>query len=145
MTHTKIGNISQITMTSGLPDSWKDPISPERFVGKHEGKLGRSVDISQFGVNIVVLEPGSISSLRHWHEAEDEFVYVLSGELTLVDNDGEHTLRNGSYAGFRAGSPNGHHLVNNSSESASFLAIGTRQPGVDVCHYPDHDIGPIKR
>jgi uncharacterized cupin superfamily protein len=145
MNSRNIGHISEITMTSGLPESWENPISPELFAGTHEGRLGLAVGLSQFGVNLVVLDPGSISSLRHWHEAEDEFVYVLSGELTLVDNDGEHALRVGSYAGFQAGSPNAHHLVNKSSASASFLALGSRRPGVDTCHYPDNDIGPIRR
>lgn len=96
--------------------------------------------MTQFGVNHVTLEPGSISSLRHWHEFEDEFVYVLSGELTLEDENGQHRMIGGSFAAFPAGYQNAHHLVNQSQESATFLVVGSRVPGGDACHYPDDEI-----
>lgn len=80
-------------------------IKPELFVGTHEWQLGKAVGLSQFGVNQLTLEPGAISALRHWHEGEDEFVYVLSGILTVIDDNGEHELRAGAFAGFPAGHP----------------------------------------
>jgi uncharacterized cupin superfamily protein len=91
------------------------------------------------------VEPGSISALRHWHEAEDEFVYVLSGELTLVDDNGEHALTEGSFAGFPAGCPNAHHLQNRSEWPASFIVVGSRKPGASTLHYPNDDLGPARR
>ena len=107
--------------------------------------MARAVDITQFGVNHVTLEPGSISALRHWHEAEDEFVYVLSGTLTLIDDNGEHTMEQGSFAGFPAGCANAHHLVNRSNASAIFIVVGSRKPGEERMHYPDDAIGPIRK
>jgi len=142
---TKLLHISQISVRTGLPKSWRNPIKPELFAGKHEGRLGKSVDLTQFGVNHVTLEPGSMSALRHWHEGEDEFIYVLVGQLTLVDNNGEHELTEGCFAGFPAGLPNAHHLVNKSEESASLLVVGSRRPGEDACHYPDDGLGPIQK
>jgi len=88
-------------------------------------------------MNYVEIEPGSISSLRHWHEGEDELVYVLSGELTLIDENGEHVLTPGCIAGFPAGVPNAHHLRNKSGAWASFLVVGTRKRGRETIHYPD--------
>jgi uncharacterized cupin superfamily protein len=117
-------------------------IKPELFVGTHEWQLGKAVGLSQFGVNQLTLEPGAISALRHWHEGEDEFVYVLSGILTLIDDNGEHELRAGAFAGFPAGHPNAHHLANRSAGPATFIAVGTRKTGVEVVHYPDDDLGP---
>jgi len=115
------------------------------FKGRRKKQLGDIVGISQFGVNHTTLEPGAQSALRHWHEAEDEFVFVLSGEIILIDDRGEHTLRTGSFCGFPGAVTDGHHLVNRSSEPASFIEIGSRLPGQDVAHYPDDDFGPIKR
>jgi uncharacterized cupin superfamily protein len=76
---SRIRSLSDLPVTTGLPDSWSDRVKPELFTGKHEAHLARAVGITQFGVNHVTLEPGSISALRHWHEAEDEFVYVPIG------------------------------------------------------------------
>ena len=91
------------------------------------------------GANLVVLEPGAWSAQRHWHSAEDEFVYVVEGELALVTDQGEHTLRAGMVAGFPASRADGHHLVNRSDRSASYLEIGTRVPD-DRVVYPDIDL-----
>jgi uncharacterized cupin superfamily protein len=134
-----------VPIATGLPEEWPDPIKPELFAGKHEGRLGKRVGVTQFGVNHVTLEPGAVSALRHWHEAEDEFVYVLSGRLVLLDDNGEHVLEEGSFAGFPAGSSNAHQLANRAQEPASFLAIGSRRPGEDTVHYPDDDLGPIRK
>jgi len=142
---SRIGQLSEVPVTIGLPAAWTNPVRPELFAGKHEAGLAKAVDITQFGVNHVTLEPGSISALRHWHEAEDEFVYVLSGRLVLVDDHGEHAMEPGTFAGFPAGCPNAHHLQNKSNDPASFLVIGSRKPGDEVIHYPDDNIGPIRK
>lgn len=113
------------------------PIKPEWFQGLRERRLGRAVGLDQFGVNLLTLGPGAYSSLRHWHEGEDEFVYVLSGELVLIDDNGAHVLRPGDCAGFPAGASNACHLANRSSEPAGFLCIGTRTRGEERIHYPD--------
>ena len=103
-------------------------------------KLGDAAGLTQFGVNLLRLEPGAWSSQRHWHSAEDEFVQVLEGEVTLVDDDGETLLRAGDSAGFMAGDPNGHHLVNRSSSHALVLEVGSRAPDRDGVVYPDIDL-----
>jgi uncharacterized cupin superfamily protein len=142
---TKVLHVSQLPVATGLSADLVHPIKPELFSGKHEAQPGKAVGMTQFGVNHVSLEPGSISALRHWHEAEDELVYVLSGELTLVDENGEHPLQAGCVAGFPAGVPNAHHLVNNSAGVATYLSIGARRPREDAVHYPDDGIGPVRR
>ena len=116
---------------------------PAPFKPAHEGRrkqpLGDAAGIDQFGVNLTRISPGSASALRHWHENEDEFVYMLEGELVLVENEGETVLRPGDAAGFKAGVPNGHHLVNRSDREAVYLEIGTRAPR-ERAHYPDVDL-----
>jgi uncharacterized cupin superfamily protein len=107
--------------------------------GRRKRKLGNIVGLTQFGVNLVELKPGAASALRHWHEQEDEFVYVIEGELTLVENEGETLLRRGDAAGFKAGVANGHHLVNRSQRDGAFLVVGTRA-SQDRAHYPDNDL-----
>ncbi|MEJ1970204.1 MAG: cupin domain-containing protein [Rhizomicrobium sp.] len=136
------GRLADLPVLSGIPPGVPDPIKPELFAGKHETQLGRAVGLTQFGVNHVVLEPGMASSLRHWHEGEDEFVFVLRGTLTLVDENGEHRLAAGDFAGFPAGAPNAHHLINRSDASAAFLAVGTRKTGRETIHYPDDALRP---
>ena len=108
-----------------------DPIRPQWFAGLQEHRLGRAVGVNQFGVNLITLEPGGYSALRHWHEGEDELVYVLFGELVLIDDNGEHALGPGDCVGFPAGEPNAHHLVNRSSAPARFLCVGARKRGED--------------
>jgi uncharacterized cupin superfamily protein len=104
-------------------------------------KLGDAAGLSQFGVNLLRLPPGAWSSQRHWHTREDEFVYVLSGEVVLVgDGDGEEeVLRAGDAAGFPAGDTNGHCLQNRSDADARVLEIGTRVPG-ETAYYSDIDM-----
>ena len=106
-------------------------------------RLGDASGLTQFGVNLSTLEPGCVSALRHWHEAEDEFVYLLSGEAVLIENDGETVLRPGDAAGFKAGAANGHHLANRSDEPVIFLEVGSRMPD-DRGHYPDDDFAYYK-
>jgi len=98
--------------------------------------LGDVFGLSQFGVNILELPPGTWSSQRHWHERQDELVYVLEGEVVLVTDEGETILTQGMTAGFRAGVSNGHHLVNRSTAPARVIEIGTRTVE-EVAHYPD--------
>lgn len=105
--------------------------------------LGDAGGLNDFGVNLLTLPPGIWSSQRHYHSAEDEFVYVLSGEVVLVTDAGEEILRAGDCAAFPKGSANGHHLVNRSAAAAQCLEVGTRAAD-DVTVYPDIDmmIGP---
>ncbi|HAJ04072.1 MAG TPA: transcriptional regulator, partial [Brevundimonas sp.] len=88
----------------------------------------------------LTLPPGAWSSQRHWHEGEDEFVWVLSGEVVLVEDEGETMLRAGDCAGFKAGVKNGHKLENRSDADAVLLEVGTRKPGGDHGEYPDIDM-----
>jgi len=116
---------------------------PEPYASQMGGRsfqaLGDSAGLTQFGVNLVTMPPGATSSLRHWHSGEDEFVWIVSGELVLVQDGGETVLHAGDAAGFKAGDPDGHHLQNRSDSIASFLAIGTRE-GSDTCTYSDADL-----
>jgi len=107
--------------------------------GRFRKALGEAGGLTQFGVNLCRLAPGSASAQRHWHEREDELVYVLDGEVVLVENDGETVLRAGEAAAFKAGTRNGHHLVNRSGRDALILEIGTRDPA-DRGEYPDIDM-----
>ncbi len=102
-------------------------------------RLGRNAGLTLFGVNLTVIEPGAWSSQRHWHTHEDEFVWVVDGELTLVTDAGEEVLRAGDCAAFRRGDPDGHHLINRSDRPAKVLEIGNADPA-DVCTYPDIDM-----
>ena len=102
-------------------------------------KLGDAAGLTQYGVNLVRLKPGAWSSQRHWHVAQDEFIYILSGEVTLVTNAGAEILRAGDCAGFKAGDEDGHHLQNRSDGDVTFLEMGTRLPG-DGAYYSDIDM-----
>jgi uncharacterized cupin superfamily protein len=103
-------------------------------------RLGDVAGLSQFGVNLTRLPPGAWSSQRHWHLREDEFVYVVEGELVLVTSDGEEHLSAGDCVGFKAGLADGHHLKNESNRDAVFLEIGTRAGEQEVVEYPDIDL-----
>ena len=111
--------------------------------GRERKRLGKAVGLDQFGVNLTTLKPGAASALRHWHEQEDELVYVLQGEVVLIEDGGEQLLRPGDAAGFKANSGNGHHLVNRSSRDAVYLEIGTRAKHERV-HYPDVDLAVVR-
>jgi uncharacterized cupin superfamily protein len=106
---------------------------------RHRTRLADAAGLTQYGVNLVRLEPGAWSSQRHWHLEQEEFVYVVSGELTLVTDAGEEVLRPGDCAGFKANDGDGHHLQNRSGADASFLEMGTRLAG-DGAHYSDIDM-----
>jgi uncharacterized cupin superfamily protein len=116
---------------------------PEPFRAAVEARIKRALGdpfgLSQFGVNLVEMPPGCWSSQRHWHSHEDEFVYVVSGELVLVTDAGEQLMRPGMVAGFPAGRADGHHLINRSAEPAVYLEVGTRIPE-DEAVYSDIDM-----
>jgi len=107
-------------------------------------RLGDAAGLTQFGVNLLTLAPGSWSSQRHWHTVEDEFVFVVSGEVVLVSDEGESVLMAGDCAGFKAGVANGHQLQNRSAHAAVVLEVGTRQPAEDEAFYPDIDLRALK-
>jgi uncharacterized cupin superfamily protein len=115
----------------------------EPLQGREKRALGDVVGLSQFGVNLVTLKPGAWSSQRHWHENEDEFVYVLEGEITLITDAGEIALLPGMAAGFPAGKPDGHHLINRTDRPALYLEVGTRC-ATEVAHYSDIDLAGRK-
>ena len=105
-------------------------IYPEPYASQMEGRsslrLGDAGGLTQFGANEVILQPGSRSSLRHWHHREDEFVMIIQGECVLVQDAGETVMRPGDCAAFPAGDPNGHCFVNRSGAEARFLVVGSR-------------------
>ena len=120
---------------SGYPPPFCDSVA-----GRVRQKLGDAAGLTQFGVNLTTLPPGCASSMRHWHYREDEFVYVLSGELVLATDGGEQALTAGMAAGFPAGKRDGHHLINRTSRDTTFLEVGTRWPGGDEADYSDIDM-----
>jgi uncharacterized cupin superfamily protein len=108
-------------------------------LSRERQRLGDAAGLTQFGVNLLRLPAGAWSSQRHWHTKEDEFIYVLSGEVTMVTDTGSEILRAGDAAGFKAGDQNGHCLQNRSHADALVLEIGSRKDG-DVAYYPDIDL-----
>jgi uncharacterized cupin superfamily protein len=120
---------------------------PEPFNRAVEGRLrrrlGNAAGLDQFGVNLTTLKPGSATALRHWHEKEDELVYILEGEVVLIEDAGETLLKRGDAAGFKADVRNGHHLVNKSKSDAVLLEIGTRSKN-ERAEYADIDMQVIR-
>lgn len=107
---------------------------------RQRARLGDAAGLTQFGVNRLHLPPGCWSSQRHWHSAEDEFVYVLKGEVVLVTDAGEELLCAGEAAGFKAGVANGHPLQNRSASEVVVLEVGSRRPGEDAVEYLNIDL-----
>lgn len=126
---------AKVTLGSSYPAPFDEPCRQRKRL-----RLGDAAGLTQFGVNLLRLPPGVWSSQRHWHTAEDEFVYVLEGEVVLVSDAGEEVLRTGDCAGFKAGEPNGHHLLNRTSADAVLLELGARRPDRDAVDYPDIDL-----
>ena len=116
------------------PDVYKDGVE-----AREKRVIGDPLGLTQFGGNRVRLAPGGMSSQRHWHSHEDEFVIILEGELTLGTNAGEQVLSSGMAAGFPAGSGDGHHMINKSEQDAVYLEVGGRD-GQDDVDYPDIDM-----
>lgn len=119
---------------SGYPEPFRS-----RMGDRVKRRLGDACGLTRFGVNLVTLGPGGQSALRHWHTREDEFVYVLEGEVVLVTGAGEQVLRAGDCAGYPAGRSDGHHFVNRSGAPARYLEVGNRDPA-DRAFYPDDDL-----
>jgi uncharacterized cupin superfamily protein len=116
----------------------------EPCAGRFRRCIGDLAGLTQFGVNLTRLPPRCWSSQRHWHTDEDEFVFVIEGELVLVTDSGEEILRGGDCAGFKAGTAEGHHLQNRSDRDAVVLEVGTRRPDDDCVFYPDIDLQVLK-
>ena len=116
------------------PPPFDEPCRARRRI-----RLGDAAGLSQFGVNLCTLPPGAWSSQRHWHTKEDELIYVVSGEVTLVTDEGEEILRAGDAAGFKAGEENGHSFQNRSDKDVVLLEIGTRIAD-DIAVYSDIDM-----
>lgn len=129
-------DLSQVPVKTGS-------IYPEPYASMVKGRsslrLGDAGGLTQFGVNLVSLDPGAMSSLRHWHMAEDEFVMVTEGECIMVQDEGETVMRPGDCAAFPAGSTNGHHFLNRSDRVAKFLVIGSKARR-EVATYSDVDL-----
>jgi uncharacterized cupin superfamily protein len=119
---------------SGYPTPYDEPC-----LERARQPIARASGLTQFGVNLTLIPPGGWTSQRHWHSHEDEFVWILEGELTLISNDGEEILHAGDCVAFKAGDPDGHHLVNRSALPARLLEIGNADPK-DRCVYPDIDL-----
>ena len=124
---------------SGYPEPFKS-----RMGDRTKKRLGDACGLTKFGVNLVTLPPGGQSALRHWHTLEDEFVYVLEGEVVLASNQGEQTLTAGMCAGYPAGRQDGHHFINRSTRPAKYLEVGNRIEG-DNAFYPDDDLMILER
>ncbi len=119
---------------SGYPEPFRS-----RMGARAKKKLGEACGLTRFGVNLVTLGAGGQSALRHWHTLEDEFVYVLSGEVTLISDEGEQILKAGMCAGYPAGKRSAHHFVNRSAAPVQYLEVGNRIEG-DNAFYPDDDL-----
>lgn len=120
------------------PSNYPEPFA-SRMAGRVKRQLGNAFGLTNFGVNLTQLAPGSISALRHAHSKQDEFIYVLEGTPTLVTDSGSTQLAPGMCAGFKAGTGGGHHLVNRTDAMVTYLEIGDRTAG-DSVSYPDDDL-----
>ena len=126
--------VAELVKGTGYPAPFDQPCRARSRI-----RLGDAAGLEQFGVNLCRLPPGAWSSQRHWHTHEDEFVYVVEGEVVLVTDGGEEVFRAGDCAGFKAGAPDGHHFQNRSDRDALILEVGTRIWD-DAAYYPDVDL-----
>jgi len=122
-------------VATGYPAQFRNVVE-----GRSRKRIGNAIGLTQFGVNLCTLKPGAQSSQRHWHQNEDEFVYVVEGEVVLIEDGGETVLKKGEAAGWKAGAPDGHTIANRSSRDALVLEVGTRHPAGDKVVYPDIDM-----
>ena len=134
----KLPAIDPATVPAVTGSRYPDPFR-SRVATRCKQRLGDALGLKNYGVNLTTIPPGAVSALRHWHSHEDEFIYMVSGELTLVTNDGEQQLTPGMCAGFPAGNADGHCLVNRTQRDAVYLEVGDRRPE-DAVTYPDDDI-----
>lgn len=123
------------------PTAYPAPFMP-RVAGREKRQLGDVFGLKNFGVNLTRLAPHAESALRHAHAKQDEFVYILEGNPTLITDEGRTPLRPGMCAGFRAGTGNAHHLVNETDRDVIYLEIGDRTPGESAI-YPDDDLALV--
>jgi uncharacterized cupin superfamily protein len=126
--------LAPVRTGSGYPEPFR-----RKSLNRTKRVLGDAAGLSQFGVNLVRLPPGEWSSQRHWHSHEDEFVYILEGEVFMITDTGEEVLRAGDCAAFPKNAPDGHHMINKSQAVAVYLEVGTRSEE-DVTEYPDIDM-----
>ncbi len=130
--------IDKAALTPRTSSIYPSPYA-EMMAGRSSLRLGDAGGLTQFGVNLVMLEPGAMSSLRHWHHHEDEFVMVTEGECVLVQDAGETVMRPGDCVAFPAGNTDGHHFINRSDRPAAFLVVGSKAPR-EVAVYSDVDM-----
>jgi uncharacterized cupin superfamily protein len=138
MTRLKLPALDPATVPEVRRSSYPEPYR-SRMGDRAKRRLGDACRITKFGVNLVTLAPGGQSALRHWHTLEDEFVYILSGEVVLISQEGEQILKAGMCAGYPAGTRDAHHFINRSNAPAQYLEIGNRIDG-DNAFYPDDDL-----
>ena len=143
MTESSAPAITAESVPPRLGNSYPPPFDAAS-ADREKRALGDAFGLTDYGVNLVTLPPGAASSQRHWHSAEDEFVFILSGHPTLVTDAGRMALEPGMCAGFAADSSNGHHLVNETDVEVSYLEVGSRRPGDDV-EYSDIDMRIVGR
>lgn len=133
-------------IASEAPPRSKPSIYPEPFASQMAGRekrpLGELFGLANFGVNLTRLAPNAVSALRHAHSRQDEFIYILAGRPTLHTDEGRTVLAPGMCAGFKAGTGNGHRLINETTEDVVYLEVGDRAPG-DEASYPDDDLKAI--
>jgi uncharacterized cupin superfamily protein len=132
------GALDPQTVVASSQTSYPEPYRTQ-VLPREVRALGDALGLTRIGVNLVRILPGKASSMRHWHTHEDEFVYVLEGELVLRTEGGEQLLRAGMCAGFPAAARDGHHLINRSAAPATYLVVSNRDPE-DTAHYPDPDV-----
>ena len=138
MSKLKLPAIDPATIKANIGNDYPERYGADSATCERRA-MGNATGLTRFGVNITRLPPGCASAQRHWHKNEDEFVYVLEGEIELVTDSGSQTLKPGMAAGFPAGKASGHHLVNRSSRDALYLEVGDRQPD-DEIEYPGIDL-----
>ena len=127
-----LDSIPQMNAT-GYPPPYDAPMAK-----RHYRRLAPATGLTDFGVSHVALEPGGISSQRHWHEGEDEFLVMLSGAAVLIENEGETSLAPGDCVAWPKGVANGHQVLNRSAQPCTFIVVG--KPAASDCHYPDIDL-----
>jgi len=137
MPKVDLGKIA-IDTSTGYPPPFNKVVE-----GRSRKRLGRAAGLTHFGVNICTLKPGAASSQRHWHENEDEFIYMLEGEVVLREDGGDTVLKPGDAAAWKAGVPNGHCLINRSDRDAVFIEVGTRA-STERAHYSEIDMMVVR-
>ena len=134
--------VSALDLPSRQGSNYPEPHNAP-CMSRSRRRLGDAFGLTQFGVNLCTLKPGAASSQRHWHENEDELVYMLEGEVVMCEDGGETVLKPGDVAAWKAGVPNGHCLINRSARDAVFIEVGTRAAS-ERAHYSDIDMMVVR-